>query len=89
MKQRRFEQNTSFHSNEIGDKEFNFQIGPQFLIYSIKSSIAILILGINSIASVANRMLALKLAVFFISVIGLEFMHFNPQLINKLLFFSI
>jgi hypothetical protein len=33
MKQRRFEQNMSFHSNKIGAKEVNFQIGPQFLIY--------------------------------------------------------
>jgi hypothetical protein len=88
MKQRRFEQNTSFHSNEIGAKEFNFQIG-QFLIYSIKSLIAILILRINLIASLPNKMSALKLVAFFISVSGLEFMHFNPQLINKLLFSSI
>jgi len=78
-----------YHLNENGVKEVNFQISPQFFIYSIKSSIEILILRINSIASLPNRMSALKLATFFISVFGLGFMQFDPQLINKLLFSSI
>jgi len=78
-----------YHLNENGVKEVNFQISPQFFIYSIKSSIEILILRINSIASLPNRMSALKLTTFFILVFGLGFMQFDPQLINKLLFSSI
>jgi hypothetical protein len=41
MKQHRFEHNMTFHLKENGAKEVNFQISPQFFIYSIKSSIAI------------------------------------------------
>jgi hypothetical protein len=53
----------------MAPKHVNFQISPQFVFYSIKSSIAILILRINSIASLPN------------SIVGLEVghpFHFSP-----------
>jgi hypothetical protein len=41
------------------------QISPQFMICSIESSIAILILKINSIASLSNSIAGLKVGRFF------------------------
>jgi len=54
MKQLRFKQTRYFISKKMTPKHVNSQINPQFLTYSIKSSIAILILRINSIASLPN-----------------------------------
>jgi hypothetical protein len=54
MKQCWFEQNALFLLKENGAKKVNFQISHQFVIYSIKSSIVIFILRINSIAFFLN-----------------------------------
>jgi len=54
MKQRRFGQNTSFHLNENSTK-----------LMSIKSSIAILILKINSIISLPNSIVSLEVGHLF------------------------
>jgi hypothetical protein len=74
---------------EMAPKHVNFQISPQFVICSIKSSIAILILKINSIHPCQIQMSAWKLATFFTLILGFEFVHFDPQLINKLSISSI
>jgi hypothetical protein len=54
MKRCRFGHNVPFHLNEKAAKFFRVQIGPQFVICSIASSIAILIVKINSITSLPN-----------------------------------
>jgi hypothetical protein len=84
MKRRRFGQNASFHLNEKAAKCVRVHIGPHFVICSIASSIAILIVKINSITSPA-----LKLAAFSKLVLGLDLVQFDPQLSNKLLISSI
>jgi hypothetical protein len=84
MKQHCFGQNASFHLNEKAAKCVRVHIGPHFVICSIVSSIAILIVKINSITSPA-----LKLAAFFKLVLGLDLVQFDPQLSNKLLISSI
>ena len=66
-------------------KTLCFQISSQFSIGLIKSLIEILILTINSIASLSNSNVNLKFAALFSLIIGFEFMHFDHQLINKLL----
>jgi hypothetical protein len=54
MKRRCFGQNAPFHLNEKAAKCVRVHIGPQFVICSIASSIAILIVKINSITSLPN-----------------------------------
>jgi hypothetical protein len=52
MKRRRFKQNAPFHLKpHKAPKRANFQNNPQFVLYSIRSLNAILILRINAIAS--------------------------------------
>jgi hypothetical protein len=66
MKRRRFGQNMSFHLKENGANNVSeVQISPQFVICSIKSSIAILILKINSIASLPNSIVGLEVGRLF------------------------
>ena len=90
MKQRLFVQNMSFHIKEKGAKKCIFQISPQCFICAIQSSINILILTINSIASLSNSIVSPEVGrLFSILVIGFEFVHFDPQLINKLSISSI
>jgi hypothetical protein len=68
----------------------NLQISPQFVICSIKSSIAILIfLKSIQLHPYQIQSQALKLATFFTLVLGFEFVQFDPQLIHKLLISSI
>jgi len=74
----------SFHLNEKAAKCVRVHIGPHFVICSIASSIAILIVKINSIT-----LPALKLAAFSKLVLGLDLVQFDPQLSNKLLISSI
>jgi hypothetical protein len=69
MKQHHFEQNAPFHLKENGSKKVGFQISSQFVIYSTKSSIANLILRINSITSLPNSNVS--------SDVGRPF-HFGP-----------
>ena len=60
MKQRRFEQNAPFHLNKKKvPKRVNFQINPQSILCSIKYSNVILILKINSNASLPTSIAAL------------------------------
>ena len=59
------------------------------LVVFFKSSIAILILRINSIASLPIQMSARKLAAFFTLILDFKFVHFDPNLINKILISSI
>jgi len=59
------------------------------LIYSIKFSIAILILRIHSIAFLPNSISGPEVDSRFILVIGLEIMQFDPHLSNKLSISSI
>ena len=54
MKQRYFVQNASFHLNENGTKMYQFPNQSLAFYLFIKSSIGILILRINSIASLPN-----------------------------------
>ena len=54
MKRRRFRQNTPFHLNKKAAKCVRVHIGPPFVICSIASLIAILIVKINSITSLPN-----------------------------------
>jgi hypothetical protein len=58
MKQRRFIQNALFHLNKIWRQQINFQISPQFILCSFKSSNSILILRINSIASLPTSIVS-------------------------------
>jgi hypothetical protein len=46
-------------------KHVKIHIGPQFVIYSIESSIAILIVKINSIASLQNSIASPEVGRFF------------------------
>jgi hypothetical protein len=69
MKRRRFGQNMPFHLNEIWRQHVNFQISPQFILCSFKSSNAILILRISSIASLPTSIVGPKVDRLF---------HFSP-----------
>ena len=89
MKRRRFDQNMLFHLKEKAAKHDRVYIGPQFVICSIESSIAILIVNINSIHTCKIQTAALKVAAFFKLVLDLALVQFDPQLSNKLLIFSI
>jgi len=73
----------------MAPKHVNFQISPQFILCSFKSSNAILILRINSIASLPTSIAAPIVDRLFTFVLGFEFVHFDPQLINKLQISSI
>jgi hypothetical protein len=65
MKWCRFGKNTSFHLNKMAPKHVNFQISPQFVLCSFKSSNAILILRINSIASLPTSIAGPKVGCLF------------------------
>jgi hypothetical protein len=65
MKRRRFGQNASFHFNEKAAKCIRVHIGPQFVICSMASSIAIVIVKINSITSLPNSIAGLEVGRLF------------------------
>jgi hypothetical protein len=75
-----FVQNTLFHLIENGAKKS---------LFSNQSSIKILILRINSIASRSNSNINPKVGCLFTLILGFEFLRFYPQLINKLQISSI
>jgi hypothetical protein len=58
------------------------------MLFNLKEnqfSIEILILKINSIVSLSNLNVSSEVSPSFTSILGFEFVHFNPQLFNKLL----
>jgi len=64
IKRRRFGQNASFHLKEKAAKCVRVHISPQFVICSIASLIAILIV-INSITSLSNSIAGLEVGCLF------------------------
>jgi hypothetical protein len=91
MKRCRFGQNTSFYLKGKGDKKNMSEFTLVFNLWFVQLSPQLPFWFKNQCNCIPakKQTAALKLAAFFTLILDLEFMQFDPQLINKLLISSI